>query len=1340
MDVHVLIYDLSRGMARQMSMGLLGFQLDAIYHTSIKLNGLEYVYDGQVVAIRPGSSHLGQPMQELYLGTTELPMDVIEEYLDSLREIYTVEAYDLWKHNCNNFSNDFAMFLLGKGIPEHITNMPQDVLDSPFGQMLLPALSQQINASKQRGGILGIQEQTPGSSVKQQSELHHHQGKVQIVSDLSQLDQLLTKYQHACAVIFFTSTTCPPCKTLYPLYDQLAMEVGDKGMLIKVDTSQAFDVATKYSIRATPTFITFLKGQEENRWSGADPGALQGNVRLLVQMAWPPHPHQSLNLPTFNNNPSAKPVLYTKVPPLFKLLAKMGPETASNQAVKDIAHFIETRASQGPAESPLPSDIPAFTALIRSSLISLPIELLFTIIDLFRCALVDARFSGILAGEAGHKTIISILEHINSLESKCPYALRLVTLQMACNLFSSGLYPDQILGYEPLRVAISQLISNSFLDDGHANIRVSASGLLYNVALANNVKRREGPGDLLSESDQIELAASVLEAITQEEVSAEALEGMVLALGYLAYMMPLDGELSDLLRTMEAGNTVLAKKEIKAFEEVKLLDEVGDWTVEFLCLDYARERKRFRGSMFTNLERRSREVLADVKETLIGISLDPRLMPDSSGYLDSDVVAGGDLKAPLLPRPSSTSSASTPSLRSKDGTTLPALARMDPGGNVKVVVRVRAFLPREIKRKAQCLIRMDPDEQRTTLMVPGDTDPANARARARKVMEEKSFVFDKSFWSHDPCDEHYATQELVYDGLGEEFLDHNFDGYNTCIFAYGQTGSGKSYTMMGTPDQPGLIPRTCDDLFQRIKETEEDMPNMRYHVRVSYFEVYNEHVRDLLVPPAAPSQATNYLKIRESPTEGPYVKDLTELPVTNFDEIMRHMRTGDENRTVASTKMNDTSSRSHAVFTIMLKQIMHDVATDETTERSSRIRLVDLAGSERAKSTEATGARLREGSNINKSLTTLGRVIATLAEPKKTNRGGTAVVPYRDSILTWLLKDSLGGNSKTAMIACISPSDYEETLSTLRYADQAKRIRTRAVVNQDTLSTAERDAKIAAMEEEIRTLQLAVFNSQKQEKDARKAEEKLEEYQMQVKKLQQMMEERSLIAEAKMQALQQKNDALQRHLRLAVESLKNPISLCRPPTVSVQEVQEGDDKEDDEDEAFFEADEESKKEKAMEKKRIDEEYQRAYQNMQEKLQFGMSLLEESRILKSKMEDDVRRFRQKAPVDDLDRKIRATMDRQFAEAGIVLGPERTESVEDLERKYREYMERQSAEAEARIKLEKSGGGDEKKEPDPVDDWNGYVRAFMDRQFAEIEARVRQERAERAAGGGGEKEWS
>jgi hypothetical protein len=458
----------------------------------------------------------------------------------------------------------------------------------------------------------------------------------------------------------------------------------------------------------------------------------------------------------------------------------------------------------------------------------------------------------------------------------------------------------------------------------------------------------------------------------------------------------------------------------------------------------------------------------------------------------------------------------------------------------------------EVERGAECLIKMDPMNQATTLLVPNDTDPANSRSKMRKVVEEKTFTFDNSFWSHDVEDEHYAHQEDVYNSLGEEFLDHNFEGYHTCIFAYGQTGSGKSYTMMGTPDQPGLIPRTCEDLFQRIEAAHNETPNISYNVRVSYFEVYNEHVRDLLVP-VHPNQPPYYLKIRESPTEGPYIKDLTDAPVKNISEIMRYMKMGDASRTTASTKMNDTSSRSHAVFTIMLKQIHHDMDTDETTERMARIRLVDLAGSERAKATEATGARLREGSNINKSLTTLGRVIAALADPKQHRPGkrNKDIVPYRDSILTWLLKDSLGGNSKTAMIACIAPSDYDETLSTLRYADQAKRIRTRAVVNQDHVSAAERDAHIAAMAEEIRVLQLSVSDNRRREKEGKEQEEKLEEYQNRVVTMQRMMEERSMVAEGKIRNLQTENDALRLHLKLALDSLKNPIDV-RSARSSVQ--------------------------------------------------------------------------------------------------------------------------------------------------------------------------------------------
>ncbi|KAF3928894.1 Kinesin-1 [Arthrobotrys entomopaga] len=513
------------------------------------------------------------------------------------------------------------------------------------------------------------------------------------------------------------------------------------------------------------------------------------------------------------------------------------------------------------------------------------------------------------------------------------------------------------------------------------------------------------------------------------------------------------------------------------------------------------------------------------------------------------------------------SSASTPSLRSSTPAQFRGYREVqaqqyagkttdNSPGNVKVVVRVRTLLPRELEKEAPCLVEMNPVTQSTTLYAPTVTDQ-----NTRRKLEKKVFTFDNSFWSVDPEDEHYADQDDVYNCLGEEFLDHNFEGYHTCIFAYGQTGSGKSYSMMGTADKPGLIPRTCEDLFQRIESN--DCPNISYSVRVSYFEVYNEHVRDLLVPK---KDTPYYLKVRESPTEGPYIKDLTEVPVKNLQEVLKYMKQGDTSRSVASTKMNDVSSRSHAVFTLVLKQIYHDMERDETTERLARIRLVDLAGSERAKSTEATGQRLREGSNINKSLTTLGRVIAALAESGNNPRR-KEVVPYRDSVLTWLLKDSLGGNSKTAMIACISPTDYDETLSTLRYADQAKNIKLRAVINQDQRSSAARDAQIEEMSETIRNLQLSLSQANATKKQTETQNLQLEEYQKQVERMQQLMEENMQIAECKIRSLQTQNDALKLHLKLALDSLKNPIPAVPDPeqenTLIYEEEEEEDQDEGD---------------------------------------------------------------------------------------------------------------------------------------------------------------------------------
>ncbi|KAM4571751.1 kinesin-like protein KIF1B isoform 6-T6 [Fundulus diaphanus] len=383
------------------------------------------------------------------------------------------------------------------------------------------------------------------------------------------------------------------------------------------------------------------------------------------------------------------------------------------------------------------------------------------------------------------------------------------------------------------------------------------------------------------------------------------------------------------------------------------------------------------------------------------------------------------------------------------------------GASVKVAVRVRPFNSREMGKESKCIIQMQGNT--TTILNPkAPKEPA------------KTFSFDYSYWSHttpeDPC---FAAQNQVYNDIGKEMLQHAFEGYNVCIFAYGQTGAGKSYTMMGKQEegQEGIIPMLCEDLFEKIND-DGNKEELSYSVEVSYMEIYCERVRDLLNP-----KNKGNLRVREHPLLGPYVEDLSKLAVTSYTDIADLMDAGNKARTVAATNMNETSSRSHAVFTIVFTQKKHDSESDLTTEKVSKISLVDLAGSERADSTGAKGTRLKEGANINKSLTTLGKVISALAEvdnctSKSKKKKKTDFIPYRDSVLTWLLRENLGGNSRTAMVAALSPADinYDETLSTLRYADRAKNIKCNAVINEDPNNKLVRDLKdeVARLKELLR--------------------------------------------------------------------------------------------------------------------------------------------------------------------------------------------------------------------------------------------------------------------------------
>lgn len=370
--------------------------------------------------------------------------------------------------------------------------------------------------------------------------------------------------------------------------------------------------------------------------------------------------------------------------------------------------------------------------------------------------------------------------------------------------------------------------------------------------------------------------------------------------------------------------------------------------------------------------------------------------------------------------------------------------------SIKVLVRVRPLLPREVtKEPQQSLVSMPPkDPTKTILRIPPNTKIRTEQENGRKV-----YNFDESVWSFNKEDSNYVDNKQFYIKTGSSLVEHLFSGFNVCLLAYGQTSSGKTFTMTGTEEEPGVIPLMVRDVLRQ----REILVNQKINceVKVSYVEIYNEQVLDLF-------EKLRKLKVREHPQTGPYVENLSEFNVNDFGDFQRLLQRGNLNRATAHTQMNDESSRSHAIITVSLKQTKFKKEDDEDDDGEddvsigdadevmiSSIKLVDLAGSERLSKTKLYGQqeRMKEGSLINKSLTVLGRCINLLSS------GSSAPIPYRDSILTYILKENLGGNSKSFMIFCVLPLDFDETFQTLNYANQVKMIKTAARANKTKIKT-----------------------------------------------------------------------------------------------------------------------------------------------------------------------------------------------------------------------------------------------------------------------------------------------
>lgn len=355
--------------------------------------------------------------------------------------------------------------------------------------------------------------------------------------------------------------------------------------------------------------------------------------------------------------------------------------------------------------------------------------------------------------------------------------------------------------------------------------------------------------------------------------------------------------------------------------------------------------------------------------------------------------------------------------------------------SVQVMVRARPMNKREISMNALKAIEVVPERKEVSIVHPQEPD------------NKKVFTYDASF-------DEDVEQSFMYEQSAFALVNNVIAGYNGTIFAYGQTGCGKTFSMMGIPGDErlkGIIPRSFSHIIGIIDEAKDK----NFLVRCAFIEIYNENIHDLIG-----EDTSKNMQLREHKKKGLFIQDLVTPVVKNVKQLLEWMDKGDKSRHVGATAMNQTSSRSHSIFTVFV-EVEEKVDSKNSKIRAGKLNLVDLAGSERQTKTEATGDRLKEANKINLSLSALGNVIAALVSGKGKH------IPYRDSKLTRLLEDSLGGNTKTLMIAAISPADdnYEETLSTLKYASRAKQIKNKPKINEDP-----KDALIREYQDEIQRL------------------------------------------------------------------------------------------------------------------------------------------------------------------------------------------------------------------------------------------------------------------------------
>ncbi|KAF8979842.1 hypothetical protein BGZ46_004971 [Entomortierella lignicola] len=568
--VTLFVYDLSQGMARNMSMSFIGRQIDAIYHTSVVVFGREFYYGQGIMSAIPGTTMHGQPIERVDMGETEIPQEVFMEFMDNMRETYTADAYHLLDNNCNNFSNDVCQFLVGRPIPSHITSLPAEFLNTPFGQSMRPMIESMFGPSRHASPAVPQPSIAPTGfpSIGSSGPLTGAGSSSASVPFMTDLDQLRSTIQNNNAtVVYFTSATCPPCRVIMPIFDELILAKGQQIKGVKVDIGIAQAIGRAYEIRSTPTFAFFLKGEKFSQFSGADQAELRSSIDLLIYSAHPDAVFTKLKsfLPTENGLSELETKQLDKIQSWLK---KRADAKTNNTAEPTLGEL-------GGTWKPVLGKIQGL----------LPYENQFPLLDIIRMLILHNRVAEVYAKD-GNLTLVNMFKSVADHGNEGSKPAALMTLRVACNAFSSPLLGTYVLS-SAARDSTKQLLVTTLLSTVDQQ-RQTAASLAFDIGVKIVESRNKatdtvtpslsgGPLEDLEEDWNMECLSAIAAAIEKEN-SEEIIHRLVASVANFIFKEEsyAGAVLMNILGLPEALDAKIQSNVVKATNVIGLCREVQE--------------------------------------------------------------------------------------------------------------------------------------------------------------------------------------------------------------------------------------------------------------------------------------------------------------------------------------------------------------------------------------------------------------------------------------------------------------------------------------------------------------------------------------------------------------------------------------------------------------------------------------------------------------------------------------------------------------------------------------------------------------------------------------------